>query len=153
MNHTPGPWTARPCVFDAEGEVQADVHDSQHRLIAECGAHEDSNANARLVSAAPELLEASKAAADELSEFMPMIAGDVITMLEAAIAKAMGAPTGRAITDFPAELRCCCGHMRRYHAAGADARCHVFGREDACPCWRFAPAEQDWPQRQSKEGL
>lgn len=46
--------------------------------------------DAYLMAAAPELLEASKRAAEEIRSFFPTVSGEVLTQLEAAIAKASG---------------------------------------------------------------
>jgi hypothetical protein len=64
--HTPGPWKAQPREFPEgqwflEGQWEVVSTCENERLIAEAAPHIDSDseeANARLIAAAPELLEA-----------------------------------------------------------------------------------------------
>ena len=85
---TPGPWDVYP--LDLRGGRYWSVKPGIHEAI---DIHEDDNgeANARLIAAAPELLQACKAALISMiddsyyQEFKP-----VIDTLEAAIAKAEG---------------------------------------------------------------
>lgn len=92
MKHTPGPW-----------KFASDQHsDYQHAIAAENGKHvgaayhnhpcrmtAEEKANARLIAAAPELLEACETALTNLS---PLYASDhlVIRRLTAAIKKTKG---------------------------------------------------------------
>lgn len=91
--HTPGPWEAREWSIHAPTSVGTVVN-GQFQLVAECsgtGARdlqtEIESANARLIAAAPEMLEALEGALDVLSAVMP---GSHRT-IRAAIAKAKGA--------------------------------------------------------------
>ena len=89
-NHTPGPWTFNgrtvrgPHPKDPEGRT---------RIVAEAiwdrGTYvDDAEANARLIAAAPELLEALEALVlDESKEYIPTRLWDAA---RAAIAKAKG---------------------------------------------------------------
>lgn len=94
-NHTPGPWVIRfgGNPLSDDGFTVASTNAADVRVVAECWpctcSMEDRKtlaANVRLIAAAPELLEACKAAmADDMND-----AARVIAMLEAAIAKAEG---------------------------------------------------------------
>ena len=91
--HTPGPWkVASPLIVIAYHGVG--------RLIVDCdkpmsGSMEENEANASLIAAAPELLEAAKRASAELSVNGHVDCGDCAICdanreLKAAIAKAEG---------------------------------------------------------------
>ena len=66
MTHTPGPWKINP-------RASMVVESESGRTIASCGAYTsntentepENQANARLIAAAPELLEALEAVSDE----------------------------------------------------------------------------------------
>ena len=60
MSHTPGPWK----VEFKNGATT--IRGANNWPIAECWVHEDTNANYPLIAAAPELLAALEAAADDL---------------------------------------------------------------------------------------
>lgn len=92
--HTPGPWVqgkeddfkgiaittpARGMAYVAIANVPVDYTDRPER-----------EANARLIAAAPELLEAAKAVAQWCMQRPPIHPYDGFKMLEAAIAKAEG---------------------------------------------------------------
>ena len=93
MSHTPGPW-------EYDGLFTIFITDSAGNEwhIASIKHHQDevSKANARLIAAAPELLEACQAAFDWLGRFgahAPIIFGGeqhLHDILHAAIAKAKG---------------------------------------------------------------
>jgi hypothetical protein len=86
MSHTPGPWTA---LIDPDGrfEIECDTH-----IIAGRGplthAAEESKANARLIAAAPEMLEALRQALLVI-ESLPR-EGSVCGVIGRAIDKAEG---------------------------------------------------------------
>jgi hypothetical protein len=105
--HTPGPWKAQPREFPEgqwflEGQWEVVSTCENERLIAEAAPHIDSDseeANARLIAAAPELLEALVG----LMRVMPVLPADAKTVrgieqqydaahraARAAIAKATG---------------------------------------------------------------
>lgn len=103
MKHTPGPWQQ----FDDGGAINerhtygpeyADCawgpDGPGHSLIADCSPHgqratEETIANARLIAAAPELLDALEAAADYLyNPFEPDNQSPIYERIRAAIAKA-----------------------------------------------------------------
>lgn len=67
MSHTPGPWLSAPTgeVMSGYSQPFGVMQSGQKNLIAGCfgdgtGGHEAAEANARLIAAAPELLEACK---------------------------------------------------------------------------------------------
>ena len=89
MAHTPGPWN----YFGYE--ISSDEGDSIARWYEVEGG--DGEANACLIAAAPDLLDASMFAATQMGHYgnianwpadMPMEYGDAINRLRAAIAKA-----------------------------------------------------------------
>ena len=85
--HTPGPWFVPPPTYRTL-YVEARVGNGMLQEVAACGPTEDpaqQAANARLIAAAPELLDACKAA---LSDDQPYI-----EKCRAAIAKATGENT------------------------------------------------------------
>lgn len=61
--HTPGPWTYR---LSIDGRICGDVRGPAGRFVADIGAHEESDANARLIASAPDLLAALRDALDLL---------------------------------------------------------------------------------------
>lgn len=92
MEHTPGPWTVGP-VFDNDGEPEIIV---EHKtpfgnLVVACALSGlvGQEANARLIAAAPELLEALQLA-DAMLEGAHMNADVVCKKVKAPIAKATG---------------------------------------------------------------
>lgn len=96
MKHTPGPWKCMESNFTDEGSFEeatiwymgsgTDANPMRHIAIIRCGLRE-SEANARLIAAAPELLEALKA----LREKSRMAeAFDECIAADKAIAKAEG---------------------------------------------------------------
>jgi 2-oxo-4-hydroxy-4-carboxy--5-ureidoimidazoline (OHCU) decarboxylase len=102
--HTPGPWKAQPREFPEgqwflEGQWEVVSTRKAERLIAEAAPHIDSDseeANARLIAAAPELLEAlisaTRCLAWHVEEQGRGVAMDGVTLerARAAIAKARG---------------------------------------------------------------
>lgn len=69
-SHSPGPWKIWSDAWDIQVRGQADVRTADGRLVAAVFRRNDTNdreceANARLIAAAPELLEALRAAARE----------------------------------------------------------------------------------------
>ena len=80
MTHTPGPWVAITKGMDAKVECP----DGRSFLIGDIIYHEDNKANARLIAAAPELLDALKMIANQRGMFSHQLA----TMAKEAIAKA-----------------------------------------------------------------
>lgn len=86
--HTPGPWImehAQDVVTDTQHRIVAIAYDPQdQRSISEI-----SNANARLICAAPDLLEALKIARRTIMGINPGAWG-VMDKLDSAIAKAEG---------------------------------------------------------------
>jgi len=85
--HTPGPWVAECIGVSSHGPDGVDVYEvtNGYTRIAE----HVSEADARLIAAAPELLEALQKIANV--DKVPMLASEVIAVAKAAIAKATGA--------------------------------------------------------------
>ena len=96
--HTPGPWERlRRSGQDNSGSIAVGQKDSPHVCSVRYSQHpefplEVAEANARLIAAAPELLEAAKSAlwfdANNVSDSHLDV--DIKAKLEAAIAKAKG---------------------------------------------------------------
>jgi hypothetical protein len=89
--HTPGPWNSER----AESSECFDVKCECGFFVATChdGVRSESNAeaNARLIAAAPELLEAAQAAWNCIAELSPTQARvEVALMLQEAVEKATG---------------------------------------------------------------
>lgn len=91
IQHTPGPWTI-------SGEEHANVICGAHFVVADvfpeasdmttgAGTHEEAEANARLIAAAPELLAVCLALQERGAVIATTGLGDQLT---AAIAKAQG---------------------------------------------------------------
>ena len=86
-DHTPGPWTVilrgERGTFHVPEAQRHEADESDDGL----DGYTISKSNARLISAAPELLEALKVARNNL-QFLPP--DDVVEQIDAAIAKAEG---------------------------------------------------------------
>jgi hypothetical protein len=88
--HTPGPWAVEdsidgPIVYSEKTEVI--ISDCKNFAVPFGSIHEQCSANARLIAAAPELLDALLAiAGDEVQR----VNGDLHKKARAAIAKARG---------------------------------------------------------------
>ena len=98
---TPAPWTyraiapgcRRTMVVSQRGTPYSspDVYSSHGGFVADCGSHEQSNANARLIAAAPDLLAALKEVEEYfLSSPYATDSGQELRDVQAAIAKAEG---------------------------------------------------------------
>jgi hypothetical protein len=90
-NPTPGPWrvkikSGRACVIadKAPGEYRSGF---QYKLVAQCGTTNQKEANAVLIAAAPDLLEAAEAI---LARASATDHDPAITDLRNAVAKARG---------------------------------------------------------------
>jgi len=107
MSHTPGPWTTagllagtatiRNPLWEGNSQPIARIHRRLSENRNEDGSHawldDEANANARLIAAAPDLLEACEAALSDLSARDAVhYHGDttVTSRLRSAIAKATG---------------------------------------------------------------
>ena len=84
--HTPGPWTAWINASNKHGDITSHKY-TIAKVDCRYGAIGEPEANARLIAAAPLLLEAAQKALDECVD---LIATDAGNALEAAIAKATG---------------------------------------------------------------
>ena len=83
--HTPGPWIVTG--FDKEFKDQINIQDDERGYyVAAAISCQAQEANARLIAAAPELLEALKNFVDGCS-----VSVDAFAVARAAIAKATGA--------------------------------------------------------------
>lgn len=100
MSHTPGPWKVKSDynVFGVGGRLVANSGGHSGSVRPE-EIHEENKANARLIAAAPELLEAAKRAQELISsaidlEYVSGKPGDPAAViwreLDAAITKAEG---------------------------------------------------------------
>ena len=84
--HTPGPWTARPQTGPQWGVTHGD---SEFAFICNCFTlHGNDEANARLIAAAPDMLEALKQSLDWLSSYPGGGALGMYDQVRAAIEKA-----------------------------------------------------------------
>lgn len=94
MSHTPGPWGFEWSEANKSFEIAPLDKDSECDWAHEvCITADDSEANARLIAAAPELLEALKTAEIALVNCVPITPyhGDgPLVSIRAAIAKATG---------------------------------------------------------------
>ena len=92
--HTPGPWFC-PTPLHGTFYVEARIDGGMLQEVASCGPTAEPSqqaANARLLAAAPELLESLESALKLIELVMP-IDGDVTRKARAAIAKATGEKT------------------------------------------------------------
>lgn len=101
--HTPGPWIHRTRARDGHADI---IEDSKRRGFVQVGVpvaespildypHENTQtANARLIAAAPELLEALETCEGNISSLLasnhPAVFGEWLKVVRAAIAKAKG---------------------------------------------------------------
>ena len=85
--HTPGPWYPT-----SAGIVCKDIGDLQHDIATCADWSEETEANARLIAAAPELLEALEpfGAIDLIESRLPAEFAMLVLRARAAIAKATG---------------------------------------------------------------
>lgn len=62
--HTPGPWLLGATIVDGMSDMEIEIKSDDHHVIAFAGdwdvGQQQTEANARLIAAAPELLEAAK---------------------------------------------------------------------------------------------
>ncbi len=105
MTHTPGPWTVpilsveRPSGHDVRPTVA--IRTPQGQMLLSCSglpARGEMQANARLIAAAPELLEAAERAdqwLDVIAQNYPEMVAD-FHPLRAAIAQAKGTSSAQA---------------------------------------------------------
>lgn len=96
--HTPGPWDLGVNSYNAETRAEGDVlvKKTGKRIAYTGSVHTDrevNKANARLIAAAPELLEALEnitAGLNDEEDTMPLIRGSEVKAARKAIAKARG---------------------------------------------------------------
>jgi hypothetical protein len=100
MAHTPGPWDAE-CITDGAWEIKSDPQQGPWKAVCDVKANrlgeaavtnDESESNARLIAAAPEMLEACKVALaeSEAANDTSPSACHLRYVLRAAIAKAEG---------------------------------------------------------------
>lgn len=87
--HTPGPWTARPRRTGDSWWVEAPIEGGRLGYLAECVGRNASEANALLVAAAPDLLQALRDVLEMIDHEIPVSVGS-LGKARAAIAKAEG---------------------------------------------------------------
>ena len=85
MKHTPGKWTVQP--FKHQIFIDSDNHYIAD-MFKEHQSREEQLANANLIAAAPELLEACKDALSEMKKSAPIEYERVISKLKQAIKQA-----------------------------------------------------------------
>ena len=90
--HTPGPWHVSDDMYGVGNLLVAGVTASNAEPIANCGLGKTGKANARLIAAAPELLDALQTAAMALIGYTHRneIIENALDSARAAIAKATG---------------------------------------------------------------
>lgn len=94
--HTPGPWHAEPYVTTMKESVYAvfcERADPDGVFIGTAGSQPESKANAQLIAAAPDLLNACKLVLRGIGDGSVDVF-DVETALQTAIAKAEGRSDG-----------------------------------------------------------
>lgn len=97
-SHTTGPWEADQSYISAEGDFLIFAPKDRYCYVAkvpvrECGNKEIARANASLIAAAPELLDACRAAIDEAEDVGGgdvRIKTEIVDLILQAIAKAEG---------------------------------------------------------------
>lgn len=89
--HTPGPWEAcEPGAYsDFDGRSSVILGDDMRIAVVQ-GDSDSDIANARLIAAAPDLLEAAQAALTICERSNTGAAGEIAVLLAPAIAKATG---------------------------------------------------------------
>jgi hypothetical protein len=91
--HTPGPWFAVGYQVEIESETVADICTTNANLFGQGGLHDDARAmaNARLIAAAPDMLEMLEVARDslEVSNYEGE-EDEVLAAIASVIAKAKG---------------------------------------------------------------
>ena len=102
--HTAGPWRVYPA------GTSVPYYDVCQRVVSDYPSGRSSyeppsDADARLIAAAPEMLDALLEARDVIREFLPTVLGDALTKIEAAIAKASEGeeqvkPTPKQVSDL-----------------------------------------------------
>jgi len=92
MKHTPGPWEVLQETWHGDIEVHGIYAKDGTRIVeTDCGHYPPNLPDARLIAAAPELLEAAKEAKLELCRHPDLDAVDAVLLkLGQAIAKAEG---------------------------------------------------------------
>ena len=135
--HTPGPWHAR------HDTVRWNVYESDDRCLA-CLQLPCTEANARLIAAAPELLEACKALLDAKRSGRSQHRTDAAALIykaEAAIAKAEPRQTGQVAITTDRKCSACSGKQRKERICDACGKCPDC--HDANECDRDADTSPD----------
>lgn len=91
--HTPGPWHVKwdfePSDFPENGLL---IKAAPGQVVAECDRVPEMEANAQLIAAAPELLEALRWALDQIDDSLDPDHCEALAAAHRAIAKATGGP-------------------------------------------------------------
>ncbi|WJZ70033.1 EaD/Ea22-like family protein [Pantoea phage PA-1] len=87
---TPGPWSVEGFWVESDCRYIAEVHDFREECEIFKPVHPESAANANLIAAAPELLEALQAVLFDVMANRAAINDDRIEEIRAAISKALG---------------------------------------------------------------
>ena len=94
MSHTPGPWDWKfcfQCAVGPESDPEGPESDPEGNAVAVIIGHPaEVFANARLISAAPDLLEACESLFDAMGEPLAFLPAVQFELLRAAISKATG---------------------------------------------------------------
>ena len=85
--HTPGPWHWSRDTMENRCDITLDSEDTGYSILYCCKKPREPNA--RLIAAAPDLLEALEAALRKIEWILP-VEWDVMRQINAAIAKAKG---------------------------------------------------------------
>lgn len=88
--HTPGPWQVDDGEITASGFVLGLVYGTDDCPCSEDETREECQANAHLIAAAPQLLQACQKFVQWLNEGQPRQTQNVLSDAERAIAKATG---------------------------------------------------------------
>jgi hypothetical protein len=93
MSHTPGPWTISGLHERYVGRLIEDTPDGVPTFEAVCILRErtgQTEANARLIAAAPDLLSAAECVVEALQGPLPVDPANIVHLLSAAIRRATG---------------------------------------------------------------
>lgn len=89
--HTPGPWTVKLTGMRGSFHIpEAQKHEAKAADVDDVDGYTVSSANARLIAAAPELLEALRYVMEDEINGIPRASSSCRRVVAAAIAKATG---------------------------------------------------------------
>ena len=94
MTHTPGPWTTQDYYAEKSDWFDICAEHAENGIIGStyCQSYEQNRANAYLIAAAPDLLDALRSAQQQLEQYEQERTGETFNdpFINAAIAKAEG---------------------------------------------------------------